>query len=387
MACCTNRKSLFGNASSKSRDSDKTRSEDEEKRNKGSISKKNNGKKGKPSEIRQKGIRTDASKELAAAKQTKKPSLPKKLTPQGKRISAQREPQNKIDAIIEKLLAVRHKKPGHQNVELDQADIKKLCMRAKDIMLSQPMLLQVPAPVKILGDIHGQFTDLLRILEKGGYPGESNYIFLGDYVDRGKQSLEVICLLLAYKIKYPTGIWLLRGNHECASINRIYGFYDECKRRYTHRLWKLFTSTFDCFPVAGVIDEKIFCVHGGLSPDLKLMDEINQIKRPTGVPEEGILTDLLWSDPDINLKTEWGPSDRGVSSTFGRKTVEKFLEKHDLDLICRAHQVVEDGYEFFGDRQLVTIFSAPNYCSFGNLGGMMVVDETLMCSFQTIEPL
>lgn len=140
-----------------------------------------------------------------------------------------------------------------------------------------------------LGDIHGQYYDLLRLFEYGGYPPESNYLFLGDYVDRGKQSLETICLLLAYKIKYPENFFLLRGNHECASINRIYGFYDECKRRYNIKLWKVFTDCFNCLPVAALIDEKILCMHGGLSPDLNSLDQIRKIVRPTDVPEQGKL--------------------------------------------------------------------------------------------------
>jgi len=188
------------------------------------------------------------------------------------------------------------------------------------------------------------------------------------------------------KIKYPENFFLLRGNHECASINRIYGFYDECKRRYNIKLWKTFTDCFNCLPVAAIVDEKIFCCHGGLSPDLHSMEQIRRIQRPTDVPDQGLLCDLLWSDPDKDVMG-WGENDRGVSYTFGADVVSKFLHKHDLDLICRAHQVVEDGYEFFAKRQLVTLFSAPNYCGeFDNAGAMMSVDETLMCSFQILKP-
>ncbi|KHJ89177.1 Ser/Thr phosphatase family protein [Oesophagostomum dentatum] len=308
-----------------------------------------------------------------------------------------------LDNIIARLLEVRGSKPG-KNVQLTENEIKGLCIKSREIFLSQPILLELEAPLKICGDVHGQYYDLLRLFEYGGFPPESNYLFLGDYVDRGKQSLETICLLLAYKIKYPENFFLLRGNHECASINRIYGFYDECKffilyfcftlyqenisgkRRYNIKLWKTFTDCFNCLPVAAIIDEKIFCCHGGLSPDLQSMEQIRRIMRPTDVPDQGLLCDLLWSDPDKDV-TGWGENDRGVSFTFGPEVVAKFLHKHDLDLICRAHQVVEDGYEFFAKRQLVTLFSAPNYCGeFDNAGSMMTVDETLMCSFQILKP-
>uniref|UniRef100_A0A8P0T344 Serine/threonine-protein phosphatase n=5 Tax=Laurasiatheria TaxID=314145 RepID=A0A8P0T344_CANLF len=244
-----------------------------------------------------------------------------------------------IDSIIQRLLEVRGSKPG-KNVQLQENEIRGLCLKSREIFLSQPILLELEAPLKICGDIHGQYYDLLRLFEYGGFPPESNYLFLGDYVDRGKQSLETICLLLAYKIKYPENFFLLRGNHECASINRIYGFYDECKRRYNIKLWKTFTDCFNCLPIAAIVDEKIFCCHGGLSPDLQSMEQIRRIMRPTDVPDQGLLCDLLWSDPDKDV-LGWGENDRGVSFTFGAEVVAKFLHKHDLDLICRAHQILK----------------------------------------------
>ncbi|CAH2058688.1 unnamed protein product, partial [Thlaspi arvense] len=243
-----------------------------------------------------------------------------------------------LDDIIRRLTEVRLARPGKQ-VQLSEAEIKQLCNTARDIFLQQPNLLELEAPIKICGDIHGQYSDLLRLFEYGGFPPSANYLFLGDYVDRGKQSLETICLLLAYKIKYPGNFFLLRGNHECASINRIYGFYDECKRRFNVRVWKVFTDCFNCLPVAALIDDKILCMHGGLSPDLNHLDEVRSLPRPTMIPDTGLLCDLLWSDPGKDVKG-WGMNDRGVSYTFGPDKVSEFLAKHDLDLVCRAHQSV-----------------------------------------------
>ncbi|MFS7923834.1 putative protein-serine/threonine phosphatase [Helianthus anomalus] len=292
-----------------------------------------------------------------------------------------------LDEIIRKLIDAKSGRVPKQ-AQITEPEIRQLCTAAKEVFLGQPNLLELEAPIKICGktgDIHGQYSDLLRLFEYGGHPPESNYLFLGDYVDRGKQSIETICLLLAYKIKYKENFFLLRGNHECASINRIYGFYDECKRRFNVRLWKTFTDCFNCLPVSALIDDKILCMHGGLSPDLKNLDQIRNIARPVDVPDQGLLCDLLWADPDRDTEG-WGENDRGVSYTFGADKVSEFLEKHDLDLICRAHQVVEDGYEFFANRQLVTIFSAPNYCGeFDNAGAMMSVDDTLTCSFQILK--
>ena len=213
---------------------------------------------------------------------------------------------------------------------MTEQEVRGLCIKSRDIFINQPILLELEAPIKIcgnqlpfaahlnssIGDVHGQYYDLLRLFEYGGFPPDANYLFLGDYVDRGKQSLETVCLLLAYKIKYPENFFLLRGNHECASINRIYGFYDECKRRYNIKLWKTFTDCFNCLPIAAIIDEKILCMHGGLSPELSSLEQIKRIMRPTDVPDTGLLCDLLWSDPDKDVQG-LGENDRGVSFTFG----------------------------------------------------------------------
>eukprot|EP00915_Cephaloidophora_sp_WS-2016_P007797 GHVH01010789.1.p1 GENE.GHVH01010789.1~~GHVH01010789.1.p1 ORF type:complete len:319 (+),score=53.04 GHVH01010789.1:547-1503(+) len=307
-------------------------------------------------------------------------------------MSTTQTPKMQAEDISGRLLELNSKEKGRKTPSkplanlLSDLEIKFLCREAKAVLMSQDALLEVEAPIKICGDIHGQFSDLLRLFEHGGYPPKANYLFLGDYVDRGKQSLETICLMLAFKIQFPENFFMLRGNHECASINRIYGFYDECKRRYSIKLWKAFTDVFNCLPVAAIIDEKLFCMHGGLSPDLTDLIQIKRIQRPTDIPDTGLLCDLLWSDPEESIQG-WMENDRGVAYCFGEDVVKAFLTKHDLDLICRAHQVIEDGYQFFAKRQLVTLFSAPNYCGeFDNAGAMMSVDDSLMCSFQILKP-
>jgi serine/threonine-protein phosphatase PP1 catalytic subunit len=209
-------------------------------------------------------------------------------------------------------------RPGKE-INLSEEEIKFLCSESKNIFLKQPILLELGPCLNICGDIHGQFYDLLQLFELGGYPPEKNYLFLGDYVDRGKQSIETICLLLAYKIKYPENFFLLRGNHECSSVNRIYGFFDECKRRYSIKLWKNFIDCFNCLPIAAVIEDTIFCCHGGLSPDLIFVSQIKNIIRPTDVPEYGMLCDILWSDPDNDAEDYFGYNERGISVTFSKK--------------------------------------------------------------------
>lgn len=271
-----------------------------------------------------------------------------------------------LDDMITRLLDAGYSTKITKAVCLKNAEITALCSAAREVLLSQPALIELSAPVKIVGDIHGQYTDLIRMFEMCGFPPNANYLFLGDYVDRGKQSLETILLLFCYKLKFPENFFLLRGNHECANVTRVYGFYDECKRRCNIKVWKTFIDTFNCLPIAAIVAGKIFCVHGGLSPSLTHMDDIRQIARPTDVPDYGLLNDLLWSDP-ADMDTDWEANERGVSYCFGKKVIMEFLQRHDFDLVCRAHMVVEDGYEFFNDRILVTVFSAPNVGPFKTL--------------------
>jgi serine/threonine-protein phosphatase PP1 catalytic subunit len=274
---------------------------------------------------------------------------------------------------------------AREAVPLLPADLAVVCALARDVILREPMLVRVAAPVHIAGDLHGQFYDLLRVFAMGGLPPATRYLFLGDYVDRGAHSLETITLLLALKIKHPGSVYLLRGNHETAAVNMEYGFFDECKRRASVRTWKQFLAVFDVLPAAALVEDKILCMHGGLSPELGDLAQIEALPRPCDVPDTGLLCDLLWSDPDKDIQG-WGENDRGVSYTFGPDVVTSFLKRHDLDLVVRAHQVVEDGYEFFASRQLVTVFTAPNYCGdTGNAGAVLTVSKDLLCGFLALK--
>ena len=333
--------------------------------------------------------------------ENKLPSELDELIIDKKKIEQNNENYNKIlDNIIQKLHPILETRKNHfekdqpyqelnpinKNNQLTQEEIKFLCTKSLDIFMEEPVLLEISAPVNICGDTHGQYNDLLRLFEFGGRPPKSNYLFLGDYVDRGKNSVETMGLLLAYKIKYPNNVFLLRGNHESEIINHVYGFYDECRKRYNLKIYKLFSDCFNWLPISAIVDDKILCMHGGISPDLTSLDKIRKIVRPTEVPDKGLLCDLLWSDPDKNVDG-WGSNERGVSVTFNENIVNKIVDDLDIDLICRAHQVVENGYEFFADKKLVTVFSAPNYCNqFDNAGGMMLVDENLICGFKILTP-
>ena len=218
------------------------------------------------------------------------------------------EEMSMIDHAIRKLLELRRRPPGVE-LQLPLEDLMRIAELSASIFLRQPMLLELSAPMNVMGDTHGQYSDLLRMLEVGGYPPQRNYLFLGDYVDRGRQGMETLALLLCFKIKFPENFFMLRGNHECSNINKMYGFYDECKRRYCVKLWKAFSHCFDCMPVAAILADRIFCCHGGISPHLKSMDDIRNIQRPLEVPATGLMCDLLWADPCYG-EPQWGLSKR-----------------------------------------------------------------------------
>jgi serine/threonine-protein phosphatase 6 catalytic subunit len=261
---------------------------------------------------------------------------------------------------------------------LPEKDLRILCEKVKEILMEENNVQPVRAPVTICGDIHGQFYDLLELFSKGGDIPDTSYIFMGDFVDRGYNSVETFELLLGLKLKYPAHITLLRGNHESRQVTSVYGFYDEIMRKYGNsNPWKYCTEVFDYLGIAALVEGKLLCIHGGLSPDVKTIDQIRTIQRCKEIPHEGPFCDLMWSDPE-DIDT-WAMSPRGAGWLFGSKVTKEFNRINDLSLICRAHQLVQDGFKiWFKDQNLVTVWSAPNYCyRCGNVASILQVDENL----------
>ena len=236
----------------------------------------------------------------------------------------------------------------------------------------------MPAPVVVCGDIHGQLYDLLLLLHLGGPIESTRYIFLGDYVDRGRNSVETFQLLMLFKLRYPSNVILLRGNHETRQITSVYGFYDECLRKYGNaNAWRFCCELFDYLTLSALIEGSIYCVHGGLSPDIHLLDQLRLIHRVREIPTEGAFGDLVWSDPEE--VSDWHSNPRGAGWLYGHKAVLRFLHLNGIDLIARAHQLAMDGFKYtFQDSSVLTIWSAPNYCyRCGNVAAILRLDDRL----------
>uniref|UniRef100_A0A8C5QPF7 Serine/threonine-protein phosphatase n=1 Tax=Leptobrachium leishanense TaxID=445787 RepID=A0A8C5QPF7_9ANUR len=268
---------------------------------------------------------------------------------------------------------------------IKESEVKALCAKAREILVEESNVQRVDSPVTVCGDIHGQFYDLKELFRVGGDVPETNYLFMGDFVDRGFYSVETFLLLLALKVRYPDRITLIRGNHESRQITQVYGFYDECLRKYgSVTVWRYCTEIFDYLSLSAIIDGKIFCVHGGLSPSIQTLDQIRTIDRKQEVPHDGPMCDLLWSDPEDT--TGWGVSPRGAGYLFGSDVVAQFNAANNIDMICRAHQLVMEGYKWHFNETVLTVWSAPNYCyRCGNVAAILELDEHLQKEFIIFE--
>lgn len=296
-------------------------------------------------------------------------------------------------------------------------EIIELCNQAQVVIESQPMLIHIGAPAKVFGDIHGQYSDLMRFFDLWGAPcnpeegkinveDDYNYVFLGDYVDRGNHSLETICLLLALKVKFPEKIVLLRGNHEDRWINQSFGFYDECENRLQDNpdlpesVFNRINNLFEYFPLGAVIQGLILCLHGGIGSSLKKLEQIESIQRPLEVihevqtPLEKLVVDILWSDPtdsdsDLGIQANQvrDPHGTGNIVKFGPDVVKDFLQKNNLDKIIRAHECVMDGFERFSGGDLITVFSATDYCGkHKNAGAILIITRSFGINPKLIYP-
>ncbi|KAJ3120526.1 putative serine/threonine protein phosphatase [Physocladia obscura] len=298
----------------------------------------------------------------------------------------------------------------YQRQLLSEAVVKELCELGKAVLAGEGNVRQVAAPVTVVGDVHGQFYDVLEIFKIAGYCPDVNYVFLGDYVDRGFFSVETIALLLCLKIRHPHRITLIRGNHESRAT---YGFYTECLRKYGNsNVWMYFTDFFDYLVLGAVIEDAIFCVHGGLSPSIHTLDQIKVIDRFKELPHEGPMADLVWSDPapaatattattpaaslrftaasssaSDDMRGDFQISPRGAGYLFGKIVTAQFLATNDLGHICRAHQLCMEGYQVLFDDLVSTVWSAPNYCyRAGNLASVLQIGVGLERFFNVFGP-
>lgn len=280
-----------------------------------------------------------------------------------------------LDAVLKHIEAGQH---------LDEKCAVMLLQKIKEVLYEEPNLLVLHAPITICGDIHGQLYDLFEIFAQGGDPANTVYLFQGDYVDRGLFSLETYLYLVTLKLKYPNNIYLLRGNHECRQISQQYGFYNECLLNYGHvGVWNLCQETFDLLPLCAIIDKKIFSTHGGLSPDVALVEQVDMLDRQVELPNQGPLCDLTWSDPDDQVQG-WAQNTRGAGWLFGSPPANEFCRNNKLDLVTRAHQLVMAGHQYNCSEKILTVWSAPNYGYVtGNVASVLKLDAALNRTLKT----
>ncbi|CAE6973128.1 sds21, partial [Symbiodinium sp. CCMP2592] len=290
---------------------------------------------------------------------------------------------------FEKLLAgLLHPRYLTRPGKLQESDLWTLCCHCKEVFLSEPMLLKLEPPMCVVGNMHGHFDQLVKLLERCGSLPDTRYLFLGNYVSKGPpRSIETMALLFVFKAQFPENLFLLRGQEDNAATSRASGFYDECHRRFHVKLWKAFVDVFNCMPVCALIREKIFCVSSGLSPDLTSFDRIQELERPRHVPEEGLLCDLLFAQPETRSGWYKGPLD--IARTFGEDVVQQFSAELGLDLIVRSNQLVDDGYAFFANEKLLTLWSIASwdYEDSHNLAAVMTVSDDLDIKLEVFDKL
>ena len=283
---------------------------------------------------------------------------------------------NEIEKIDELIIKI------NKNELLSMKEFKIVFHKAKDILDKRENIAILKTPLIICGCINAHFEELKDIFKICGNISENKYLFLGDYVGKGWNGLSTFILLILYLIKYPNNIVLLRGNHDSRVFSTMYGLYDECFKKYSNKdeaqdIFNMTNELFDLLQLAAVIDNKYFCIHGGISPELKKLEEINFLERKKEIPKNGIITDLIWSDPKEEVN-DYAPSIKGAGQFYGEEAVNSFLkENSNIEMIIRSHELVDNGYKYQFKNKLLTVFSAPDYGGREgfNIGSILKIDE------------
>lgn len=297
-----------------------------------------------------------------------------------------------LDELVFQVLLGRMQGKKRFQKPITEETVIRACRQVKDVFAREPVMLEIDANIVVVGDLHGNIDDLLRIFERMRYPPAMRYIFLGDYVDRGLFGTEILLLLFALKIKFPEHIYMLRGNHETENLSRFYGFYKELTSKYSDKVYTEILEVFSQLPLCAVVGDRIFCVHGGISPYLEFIEDLEDEPKPKDFTTSGILTDMVWSDPSADTD-DFELSDRGCGYTFGADALATFLDNNDLDLLVRSHEMCPEGinWPYSDDEENVdrclTIFSSSNYCGRGNVGAILHISEELLVNVEVFDPL
>uniref|UniRef100_A0A7E4VIY3 Serine/threonine-protein phosphatase n=1 Tax=Panagrellus redivivus TaxID=6233 RepID=A0A7E4VIY3_PANRE len=302
-----------------------------------------------------------------------------------------------MEVLLQKLIA-----NGPRQYTFSYDELKNLLQKAERHFEKECSMLEVPVPVTVYGDIHGQYSDLHRWFNLNGWPHQTRSVFLGDFVDRGSHGVEVVALLSCLKLIYPDRIFIVRGNHEEESLNRAYSFYEEVLCRFSGSsgkdgiaMYNHFKNLFMQLPLAVLIGGRVLGMHGGLSPKMESLQAIRDIKRPIDDFEVGSLEcDLVWSDPDTGADTGFRPNfdrepNNGIGQLFAADTVKQTCDKLNIDLIIRGHQAPLHGYALFADGRLLTLFSAPGYKGTAlndvNMGACLEFDRDMRITIKQIK--